>query len=100
MASTVVWIWLVGMLGSKIVTFGPKFGWSDVVSGAPGLEAGTAAAGAARAGAAWGRSIPPKVQRKTTSESMRRRATYDSVLISNTFFPMGWAGDRGPTLTR
>ncbi len=25
-ASTVAWIWLVGMLGSKIITFGPKSG--------------------------------------------------------------------------
>ncbi len=25
-ASTVAWIWLIGMLGSKITTFGPKSG--------------------------------------------------------------------------
>jgi hypothetical protein len=31
MASTVAWIWLVGMLGSKMYTFGPKSGWSVVV---------------------------------------------------------------------
>jgi hypothetical protein len=28
MASTVAWISLTGMLGSKIITFGPKSGWS------------------------------------------------------------------------
>jgi len=28
-ASTVAWIWLVGMLGSKTMTFGPKSGGPD-----------------------------------------------------------------------
>ena len=29
MASTAAWIWPVGMLGSKIITFGPMSDWMD-----------------------------------------------------------------------
>src|SRR5258706_13838060 len=38
--STVAWIWLNGMLGSKIITFGPKSGWlGDANAGCIGKAA-------------------------------------------------------------
>jgi hypothetical protein len=40
--STVAWIVAVGMLGSKIITFGPKSGWLDARSGASGAGAALA----------------------------------------------------------
>src|SRR5579875_2562173 len=95
MALTVAWIWLIGMLGSKIYTFGPKSGWPGAVTGVGGVAAGAPAARAARVGAAWERNIPPTAQRSTTSERMRRRTWRGGALISTTFMVTPSSSIRG-----
>src|SRR3954447_17927800 len=56
MASTVAWIWAMGMLGSKIRTLGPRSGSAEectdraAAAGAVAACAGAACAGAACAG--------------------------------------------------
>src|SRR6478672_7628805 len=84
MASTVAWIWLVAMLGSKMYTFGPKFGSSPDALGAPGWAAGIAAC-AAPAGATGKRTRPANEHKIMMRASRRGRMPDGSALLNRTF---------------
>src|SRR3954471_235110 len=69
MASTVAWIWAMGMLGSKIRTLGPRSGSAEECTD----RAAAAGAGAACAGAACAGPVADTVAPAVSKPSRRTR---------------------------
>src|SRR3954452_20125383 len=87
MASTVAWIWAIGMLGSKIRTLGPRSGSAEEGTD----RAAAAGAGAACAGAACAGPVADTVAPAVSKPSRRTRCRRLGV--------RWWTGDRDIVVT-